>query len=97
MIYHAPFLEAMGYTGCDVVDYHAIGGDIGYIFGNPVDFDGDGTPHYSDGLCPTESPYLTGKPFLLIQGAAWPNGAADHLSLIMINDTVHDYILTHLA
>ncbi len=97
MIYHSKFLEAMGYKGSDVVDYHAIGGDIDFILGNPVDFDGDGINHTSDGLCPTESPYLEGKPLLIIEGEAWPKGDADHMSLIVTNNKVHEYILEHLA
>jgi len=97
MVYGAPFLSAMGYRGTDLVDYYGVGGDIGIIFGDtPVDFDGDGIPHYSDGLVPAESPYLEGKPFLLLEGKAWPLGEEDHISLIAINDQVHDYILEHL-
>lgn len=97
MIYHSKFLEAMGYKGCDIVDYYSVGGDIGFILGEPVDFDGDGIPHTSDGLCPTESPYLEGKPLLIITGEAWPKGDADHMSLMAINDRVHEYILEHLV
>ena len=97
MIYHSKFLEAMGYEGCDIVDYYCVGGDIGFILGEPVDFDGDGVNHTSDGLCPTESPYLQGKPLLIVQGEAWPKGDADHMSLIAINNEVHDYILEHLV
>ena len=98
MIYHSKFLEAMGYEGCDIVDYYSVGGDIGFILGGePVDFDGDGIAHTSDGLCPTESPYLEGKPLLIIIGKAWPKGDADHMSLIAINKEVHEYILKHLT
>ena len=62
----------------------------------PKDFDGDGIAHYSDGLCPTESPYLKGGPLYILEGKAWPYGKEDHLSLIGINDRVHEYILEHL-
>jgi len=97
MIYDAPFLQAMGYKGTDLVDYYGVGGDIGVIIGDyPVDFDGDGIPHYSDGLCPTESPYLEGKPLYILEGHAWPVGEEDHISLIAINEKVHEYILEHL-
>ena len=97
MIYGSPFIKAMGYRGSDLVDYYAIGGDIGWIFGGvPVDFDGDGIAHYSDGLCPTESPYLEGKPLYILLGKAWPYGKEDHMSLIAINDKVHQYIIKHL-
>ncbi|HEC75833.1 MAG TPA: hypothetical protein ENI33_01055 [Thermoplasmatales archaeon] len=97
MIYNSPFLEAMGYNGSDLIDYYGVGGDIGIIIGDyPVDFDGDGIPHYSDGLCPTESPYLNGKPLYILEGKAWPIGEEDHMSLIAINDKVHEYILKHL-
>lgn len=97
MIYNSPFLEAMGYEGSDLVDYYGVGGDIGIIIGDyPVDFDGDGIAHYSDGLCPTESPYLEGKPLYIVEGKAWPVGKEDHISLIAINDKVHEYILKHL-
>ncbi|RLF44134.1 MAG: hypothetical protein DRN29_08965 [Thermoplasmata archaeon] len=94
MIYGSPFLEAMGYEGTDLVDYYGIGGDIG--FGQPVDFDGDGIAHRSDGLCPAESPYLEGRPLYILEGAAWPVGKEDHMSLIAINDKVHEYIIQHL-
>lgn len=97
MIYGAPFLSVMGYRGTDLVDYYGVGGDIGIIFGDtPVDFDGDGVPHYSDGLVPAESPYLEGRPFLLLEGKAWPLGKEDHISIIAINDQVHEYIIEHL-
>ncbi len=97
MVYDAPFLEAMRYKGTDVVDYYGVGGDIGFIVGDyPRDFDGDGIAHYSDGLCPTESPYLEGKPLYILEGAAWPIGKEDHISLIAINEKVHDYIIEHL-
>ncbi len=94
MIYNSPFLQAMGYKTIDLIDYYAVGGDIG--IGEEVDFDGDGIPHRSDGLCPTESPYLEGRPLFILVGAAWPAGEEDHLSLIGINDTVHQYIMKHL-
>jgi pimeloyl-ACP methyl ester carboxylesterase len=97
MIYHSKFLEAMGYKGCEIVDYHSIGGDINFSFGAPVDFDGDGINHTSDGLCPTESPYLDGQPLLIIQGESWPQGDADHISLIAVNKEVHEYIMEHLT
>jgi len=61
-----------------------------------VDFDGDNITHYSDGLCPTESPYLTGEPLYIVEGAAWPVGAEDHLTIIVSNQQVHEYILEHL-
>ena len=97
MIYHSPFLEAMGYKSNPLVDYYGVGGDIGWIFGGvPQDFDGDGVAHNSDGLCPTESPYLEGRPLYMLIGKAWPYGEEDHLSLIGINDKVHEYILKHL-
>ena len=97
MIYGSPFLKAMGYKGVDDVDYYAVGGDIGWIFGGvPKDFDGDGIAHYSDGLCPTESPYLEGKPLYILVGKAWPYGEEDHLSLMGINNKVHEYIIKHL-
>ncbi len=97
MIYNSPFLQAMGYKGTDLVDYYAIGGDIGFIVGDyPEDFDGDGIAHYSDGLCPTESPYLEGKPLYILEGKAWPLGKEDHMSLIAINEKVHEYIIQHL-
>jgi pimeloyl-ACP methyl ester carboxylesterase len=97
MIYGSPFLQAMGYDGTDLVDYYGVGGDIGIIFGgNPVDFDGDGNTHTSDGLVPSESPYLTGRPLLVLEGLPWPFGAEDHLSLIAVNEEVHGYILEHL-
>ena len=97
MVYNSPFLRAMGYNGTDLVDYYGIGGDIGFIVGDyPEDFDGDGIAHYSDGLCPTESPYLEGKPLYILEGAAWPKGKEDHISLIAINEKVHEYILQHL-
>ncbi|MEA2054393.1 MAG: hypothetical protein U9O96_04670 [Candidatus Thermoplasmatota archaeon] len=97
MIYNSKFLEAMGYRGTDMVDYYAVGGDIGFIFGMPMDFDGDGTAHTSDGLCPTESSYLEGKPLYIVEGKAWPNGNADHVSLTAINDDVHEYIISKLV
>ncbi len=97
MIYHSKFLEAMGYNGTDRVDYYGVGSDIGFIAGMPVDFNGDGTTHSSDGLVPTESPYLKGKPFYMIEGNAWPNGDADHISEIAINQDVHRYIMEHLT
>ena len=97
MIYKSPFLEAMGYESSPLVDYYGVGGDIGWIFGGlPKDFDGDGIAHYSDGLCPTESPYLKGRPLYILEGKAWPYGEEDHLSLNAINDKVHEYILKHL-
>jgi len=97
MVYHSPFLEAMGYNGTDLVDYYGVGGDIGVMMGGkPVDFNGDGIPHYSDGLVPAESPYLKGKPLYILVGKAWPAGEEDHISLIAINEKVHDYILQHL-
>jgi len=97
MIYHSPFLDAMGYNGSDLVDYYGIGGDIGWIFGGvPMDFDGDGIYHYSDGLCPTESPYLNGRPLYILKGKPWPYGEEDHMSLIAINEKVHEYIIRHL-
>ena len=97
MIYNSPFLQAMGYEGTDLVDYYAVGGDIGFIIGDyPRDFDGDGIPHTSDGLCPTESPYLEGKPLYILEGSAWPLGKEDHISLIAINEKVHEYIIQHL-
>ncbi|MCD6572846.1 MAG: hypothetical protein J7K95_01965 [Thermoplasmata archaeon] len=97
MIYGSPFLKAMGYKSSPLVDYYGVGGDIGWIFGGvPKDFDGDGIPHYSDGLCPTESPYLEGRPLYILTGKAWPYGKEDHMSLIGINDKVHEYILKHL-
>jgi len=96
MIYHSPFLEAMGYNASPLVDYYAVGGDIGVILGEPMDFDGDGIAHYSDGLVPAESPYLNGKPLYIMEGKAWPAGEEDHISLIAINDRVHEYILEHL-
>ena len=77
--------------------YQTIGGDINFSFGAPVDFDGDGITHASDGLCPTESPYLDGQPLLIIQGDSWPQGDADHISLIAVNKEVHEYIMEHLA
>ncbi|MBC7081712.1 MAG: hypothetical protein H5T44_05680 [Thermoplasmatales archaeon] len=97
MFYNSPFLKAMGYKTTDLIDYYAIGGDIGVIFGDfPRDFDNDGIAHYSDGLCPTESPYLEGKPLYILEGSAWPIGKEDHISLIAINERVHDYIIEHL-
>ncbi|MEM1513912.1 MAG: alpha/beta fold hydrolase [Candidatus Thermoplasmatota archaeon] len=97
MVYNSPFLQAMGYNTTDLIDYYAIGGDIGIIFGDfPRDFDNDGIAHYSDGLCPTESPYLEGRPIYILEGAAWPIGKEDHISLIAINEKVHDYIIEHL-
>lgn len=94
MIYNSPFLQAMGYKGTDLVDYYAVGGDIG--IGEAVDFDGDGIAHRSDGLCPTESPYLEGKPLYILEGKAMPFGEEDHMSLIATNEKVHEYILQHL-
>ena len=96
MIYHSKFLEAMGYNGTDMVDYYGVGCDIGFIAGMPMDFDGDGIAHTSDGLVPTESPYLTGKPFYILEGKAWPAGDCDHISETAINQDVHDYIIKHL-
>jgi len=96
MVYHSKFLEAIGYNGTDMVDYYGVGCDIGYIAGMPMDFDGDGIAHTSDGLVPTESPYLTGKPFYILEGKAWPAGDCDHISEIAINQDVHDYIIEHL-
>jgi len=96
MIYHSKFLEAMGYNGTDMVDYYGVGCDIGFIAGMPMDFDGDGIAHTSDGLVPTESPYLTGKAFYILEGKAWPAGDCDHISEIAINQDVHDYIIEHL-
>ena len=97
MVYNSPFLQAMGYNTSELIDYYAVGGDIGFIFGDfPRDFDGDGKAHYSDGLCPTESPYIEGRPLYILEGKAWPLGKEDHLSLIAINEKVHDYIIEHL-
>ena len=97
MIYHSKFLEAMGYNGTDIVDYYGVGGDIGFIAGVPVDFDGDGITHTSDGLVPAESPYLNGRPLYIVDGKAWPAGDCDHISEIAINQDVHDYIIEHLT
>jgi len=96
MIYHSPFLETMGYNSSSLVDYYAVGGDIGVILGEAMDFDGDGIAHYSDGLVPAESPYLNGRPLYILEGKAWPLGEEDHISIIAINEKVHDYILHHL-
>ncbi len=96
MIYHSPFLEAMGYNASPLVDYYGVGGDIGIIMGEPMDFDGDDIAHYSDGLVPAESPYLTGRPLYILEGKAWPAGEEDHISLMAINGKVHDYVLKHL-
>ncbi len=97
MFYNSPFLQAMGYNTTDLIDYYAIGGDVGFIFGDfPRDFDEDGIAHYSDGLCPTESPYLEGKPIYILEGSPYPIGKEDHISLIAINEIVHDYIIEHL-
>ncbi|MCD6513180.1 MAG: hypothetical protein J7K61_06230 [Thermoplasmata archaeon] len=97
MVYHSPFLNAMGYRTTELIDYYGIGGDIGWIFGGvPVDFDGDGIKHYSDGLVPAEGPYLEGRPLYILTGNAWPYGEEDHLSLMGRNDKVHEYILEHL-
>lgn len=97
MIYTSKFLDAMGYQASDLVDYYAVGGDIGFMVGPPRDFNGDGIPAHSDGLVPTESPYLEDRPLYVVQGKAWPQGDADHISLIAINDSVHRYILDHLC
>ncbi|MFO8133281.1 MAG: hypothetical protein R6U10_05045 [Thermoplasmatota archaeon] len=97
MVYRSKFLEAMGYRGSDLVDYYAIGSDIGFRIGEPRDFDGDGVAHTTDGLVPTESPYLEGCPLYIVTGKARPNGDADHNSQIAINDDIHQYIITHLA
>lgn len=97
MVYDSTFLQAMGYQGCSVVDYHAIGTDIGFTIGEPRDFDGDGVNHTTDGLVPTESPYLEGEPLYIVTGRAWPRGEADHLSQIAVNEQVHRYIVEHLA
>jgi hypothetical protein len=97
MVYNSKFLEAMGYRGCDLVDYHAIGSDIGFRIGEPKDFDGDGVNHTTDGLVPTESPYLEGAPLYIVTGQARPHGDADHNSQIAINDDIHQYIIRHLA
>ncbi|MEM2934884.1 MAG: alpha/beta fold hydrolase [Candidatus Thermoplasmatota archaeon] len=97
MVYNSPFLQAMGYNTSYLIDYYSIGGDIGIIFGDfPRDFDNDGIARYSDGLCPTESPYLEGRPIYILEGAAWPLGKEDHISLIAINEKVHDYIIERL-
>ncbi|MFO8133180.1 MAG: hypothetical protein R6U10_04515 [Thermoplasmatota archaeon] len=97
MVYHSTFLEAMGYRGCDIVDYHAVGTDIGFTIGEPQDFDGDGVNHTTDGLVPTESPCLEGCPLYIVSGKAWPMGTADHISQIAVNGDVHRYILEVLA
>lgn len=97
MVYHSKFLEAMGYTGCDIVDYYAVGTDIGFPIGEPQDFDGDGVNHTTDGLVPTESAYLEGHPLFIQTGKAWPMGDDDHISQIAINDNVHQYIIEHLS
>ncbi|MGC9309039.1 MAG: esterase/lipase family protein, partial [Thermoplasmatota archaeon] len=97
MVYQSKFLEALGYQGCDIVDYYAIGSDIGFRIGEPKDFDGDGVAHTTDGLVPTESPYLEGAPLYIVTGEARPNGDADHNSQIAINDEIHQYIIRHLA
>jgi len=97
MVYHSKFLEAMGYRGCGVVDYHPVGTDIGFTIGAPKDFDGDGVNHTTDGLVPTESPYLEGCPLYIVNGTAWPSGTADHISQIAVNDQVHRYIIEHLS
>ncbi len=94
MIYDSPFLQAMGYKTTDLIDYYGVGGDIG--FGQPVDFDGDGITHTTDGLVPAESPYLEGRPLYIVVGSAWPKGEEDHISLIAINEKVHEYIIQHL-
>ncbi len=97
MIYHSKFLDAMGYNASDLVDYYGVGGDIGFIAGMPMDFDGDGIAHTSDGLVPAESPYLNGRPLYIVEGKAWPAGDCDHISEIAINQDVHDYIIEHLT
>lgn len=94
MVYDSPFLQAMGYSTTDLIDYYGIGGDIG--FGQPADFDGDGIAHATDGLVPAESPYLEGEPLYILSGSAWPKGEEDHMSLIGINERVHEYIIQHL-
>lgn len=99
MVYHSKFLEAMGYTGCDIVDYHAIGSDIGFRIGEPRDFNGDGVAHTTDGLVPPppESAYIEGASLYIVTGDARPHGDADHNSQIAINDDIHQYIITHLS
>lgn len=97
MVYNSTFLEAMSYGGCGIVDYRGVGTDIGFTIGEPRDFDGNGVNHTTDGLVPTESPYLEGCPLHIVRGKAWPAGDADHLSQIAINDQVHRYIIHHLA
>ncbi len=97
MVYGSTFLQAMGYQGCGIVDYYAIGTDIGFTIGEPRDFDGDGVNHTTDGLVPTESPYLEGAPLYVVTGKAWPQGEADHISQIAVNEQVHRYIIGHLS
>jgi len=97
MVYRSKFLEAMGYRGSDLVDYYAIGSDIGFRIGEPRDFDGDGVAHTTDGLVPAESPYLEGSPLYIVTGEARPDGDADHNSQIAVNDDIHQYVIRHLA
>jgi len=97
MIYHSKFLDAMGYQACNLVDYYAVGGDIGFIVGTPMDFNEDNITSMSDGLVPTESPYLDGCPLYVVTGSAWPTGNADHVSMLAVNEDVHEYILSNLC